>query len=103
MISTTILEVIIFGSIRFFRTKTSSNRLGSVFPVWLGFLGFVSVFFGLGSVRFDVLLIKLKPDRTGRFFQNFNRFNRFFFSIRFLLFFLLFSRFNYFFDFFAHP
>jgi hypothetical protein len=57
-------------SVRFglFRTKTGSNRLGSVF-------------LGLSSVRFGFLgfkLIKPKPNRTGRFFQNSNRFNRFF-------------------------
>jgi hypothetical protein len=34
-------------SVRFFRTKTSSNRFGSVFPVWLGFLQFGSVFSSL--------------------------------------------------------
>jgi hypothetical protein len=27
-----------FGSVWFFRTKTGSNRFGSVFSVWLGFL-----------------------------------------------------------------
>jgi len=72
-----------FGSVRFLREKTSSNRFrsvfsvlarffqfGSVFPVWLGF------FSGLGSVQFDFFLIK--PNRTGWFFQNFNCFNRFF-------------------------
>jgi len=50
-------------------------RFGSV---WLVFFYFFSV-----SVRFgffSFLLIKLKPNRTGRFFQNFNRF---FFSVRF--------------------
>jgi hypothetical protein len=36
-----------FGSVRFFRAKTGSNRFGLVFPVWLGFLDFGSVFFGL--------------------------------------------------------
>ena len=89
-----------FGSVRFFRAKTGSNRFGSVFPVlarfsrfWLGFFGlarffrFGSVFFrffvGFGSVRLGFFLIKPKPNRTGRFFQKFNRFNRFFFSVRF--------------------
>jgi hypothetical protein len=33
------------------------------------------------------LLIKPKPNRTGRFFQKCNRFNRFFFSVRFFRFF----------------
>jgi hypothetical protein len=59
------------------------------------------------SVRFSFfsfLLIKSKPNRTGRFFQKFNRFNRFFFSVQFFqLFFFRFSRFNRFSDFFAHP
>jgi hypothetical protein len=36
----------------FFRTKTGSNRFGSVFPVWLGFSGLTRFFSGLGSVRF---------------------------------------------------
>ena len=52
-----------FGSVRFFRTKTGSNRFGSVFqfgsvfsvlarffPVWLGFCGLAR--FGLNSVFF---------------------------------------------------
>ena len=59
-----------FGSVRFFRAKTGSNQFASVFPVWLGFLGFFwfwlgfpvwlgflgfgSVFSGFGSV-FSVL------------------------------------------------
>jgi len=38
-----------FGSVWFFRTKTSSNRFGSVFSVWLGF---GSVFFGLAWFGF---------------------------------------------------
>jgi hypothetical protein len=67
-------------------------RFGSVFFVWLGF-------FGLGSVRFGFFgfrLIKPKPNRTGRFFQNFNRF---FFTIRFFqLFFLIFSVFWFFYS-----
>jgi len=57
------------GSVHFFRTKTGSNRFGSVFLVWLGFFRFGSVFsvwlgflpvwlgffrFGFGSV-FSVL------------------------------------------------
>jgi hypothetical protein len=50
------------------------------------------------------LLIKPKPNRTGWFFQKFNRFNRFFFSVRFFrLFCFRFSRFNRFSSFFAHP
>jgi len=77
-------------SVRFFREKTGSNRFGSIF---LGFPGFGSVFsFWLGFFRFrfgffGFLLIKPKPNRTGRSFQNFNRFNRFFFSVRFFRFF----------------
>jgi len=90
----------------FFRAKTGSNRFGSVFPVlarfsrfWLGFFRFGSVFpvwlgFFSGflpvSVQFGFfgfLLIKPKPNRTGRFFQKCNRFNRFFFSVRFFWFF----------------
>jgi hypothetical protein len=112
-----------FGSVRFFREKTGSNRFGSVFPVWLGFGSVWLGFFGLarfwlglarffsgfffGSVRFGFSgsrLKKPKPNQTGRFFQNFNRFNRFFFSVRFFrLFFFRFSRFNRFFGFFEHP
>jgi hypothetical protein len=57
----------------FFRAKTGSNRLGSVFPVLARFF---SGFFRFGF--FGFLLIKPKPNQTGWFFQNFNRFNRFF-------------------------
>jgi len=50
-----------FGSVRFFRTKTGSNRFGSVFSVWLGLLGFGSVFFqfffSLGLVRFGSVFL----------------------------------------------
>ena len=52
-------------------------RFGSVSRFWLGFFWSGSVFsgfFGFGSVRFGFLLIKPKPNRTGQFFQNFNRF-----------------------------
>jgi hypothetical protein len=65
-----------FGSVRLFRTKTGSNRFGSVFSGLAWFFQFGSVFSGLarffsglGSVRFsffDFRLIKL--NRTGRFF-----------------------------------
>ena len=100
-----------FGSVRFFRAKTGSNRFGSVFPVlarfsrfwlgffrfWLGFFRFGSVFFPVfcrfGSVRlvFFIFLV-IKPNLTGRFFQKFNRFNRFFFRFGFsVIFFLVFS------------
>jgi hypothetical protein len=91
----------------FFRAKTGSNRFGSIFLVlarfsrfWLGFFRFGSVFsvwlgFLLVSVLFgffDFLFIKPKPNRTGRFFQKFNRFNRFFFRFGFsVIFFLVFS------------
>jgi len=75
-----------FGSVRFFREKTGLNRFGSVFPVlarcfrfgsvfpvWLCFGSFFLVF--SVSVRFFIfLLIKPKPNWTGRFFQNFNKF-----------------------------
>jgi len=86
------------SSIRFFRAKTDSNRFGSVL------LGFFRFFSDFGSVRFGFFgfwLIKPKPNRTGRFFQNFNRF---FFSVWFFrLFFFWFSRFNRFFWFFCSP
>jgi hypothetical protein len=95
-----------FGSVRFFREKTGSNRFGSVFSVFFGFgsvfrFGSVfSVWLCFGSVFFPVfcrfrfgffgfLLIKPKPNQTGWFFQKFNRFNRFFFRFGF---------FNYFFS-----
>jgi len=99
-----------FGSVRFFREKTGSNRFGSVFSVWLGLARFFGLtrfwlgFFGLArffSVRFGFSgsrLKKPKPNRTSRFFQNFNRFNWFFFTVRFFrLFFFRFSHFNRFF------
>jgi len=89
-----------FGSVRFFRAKTGSNRFGSVFlvlarffSVWLGFgsvfpvwLGFFWFFVGFGSVRFGFLVIKPKPkpNWTGRFFQKKKisvRFFRFFFPV----------------------
>jgi len=83
----------------FFRTKTGSNRLDSVFSVWLGFFPVwlvcfpVWVRFGFFSFR----LIKPKPNRTGRFFQNFNRFNRFFSRFGFFgYFFPVFSVFRFF-------
>jgi len=101
-----------FGSVRFgfLGQKPVQTGLARFFQFWLGFLGFGSVFFGLarffwfgsvlarffqfgsvflrffvgfGSVRLGFFLIKPKPNRTGRFFQKFNRFNRFFFSVRF--------------------
>jgi hypothetical protein len=43
-----------FGLVRFgfFRTKTGSNRFGSVFPVLARFGSFFPVFFGFSSVQF---------------------------------------------------
>jgi len=80
-----------FGLTRFFRFGSVLARFGSVF---------FRFFFRFGSV-FPVPGLK---NRTGRFFQNFNRFNRFFFTVRFFrLFFFRFSRFNRFFGFFEHP
>jgi hypothetical protein len=70
------------------RTELKPVWLG-FFPVWLGFF-----LFGFGFFGFRLI----KPNRTGRFFQNFNRF---FFKVRF--FWLFFSRFSWFFGFFAHP
>jgi hypothetical protein len=63
------------GLARFFRFDSVFSVLARFFPVWLGF--FSDFNFGLGSIRFGFfgfLLIKLKLNRTGRFFQNFNRF-----------------------------
>jgi len=57
-----------FGSVRFFREKTGSNRFGSVFSVWLGFFGLARFFSG------SVFPVPDLKKRTGRFFQNFNRF-----------------------------
>jgi len=117
---------VFFNVVRFSSGKTGSNQFGSGFPVWPGFLSFGSVFSGFGSVcfsvarlfrfgsvlawfffrvfsisvRFGFFLIKPKPNRTGRFFQNFNRF---FFGSVFSVIFFRFSRFNRFFGFFAHP
>jgi flagellar biosynthesis protein FlhB len=113
--------VIIFGSIQFllkknnqteffFFKKSGSNWFGSVlaqfFPVWLGFFLVWLVFSGFSSVWvrfgfFGFRLIKPKLNRTGWFFQNFNRF--FFSQFSFFVYLFLFSRFNRFFDLFAHP
>jgi hypothetical protein len=59
------------------------------FLVWLGFF---SSFFLFGFGFFGCKLIKLKPNRTSRFFQNFNRFffNSSVFSVIFFLLFLIF-------------
>jgi len=57
-----------FGSVfsvlaLFFSVLARFFWFGSVFPVWLGFFfDFLSV-----SVQFDFLIIKPKPNRTGRF------------------------------------
>jgi hypothetical protein len=108
--------MIIFGSVYFYikkiiklkfflkKIETGSNR-----PVSVRFLGqkpvqtvlvrfflfssvfsqFGSFFFGLGSVRlFQFQAYKTKPNRTGWFYQNFNRiFSQFdFFNYFFLIF-----------------
>ena len=90
-----------FGSV-FLGQKPVQTGLARFFPVlarffsvWLGFFvlarfwlvffpGFlsVSVRFGFFSF-FSFLFIKPKPNRTGWFFQKFNRFNQFFFSVWF--------------------
>jgi hypothetical protein len=64
-----------FGSVWFFRTKTGSNRFGSVFfPVLLGFFGlarFFSGFFRFGSVPDLKNQNRTEPNGTGWFFPNF--------------------------------
>ena len=92
-------------SVRFFRAKTAG--LARFFRFWLGFLGFGSgffpVFYRFRFGFFGFLVIKPKPNRTGRFFQKFNRIDRFFFSVRFFqLFFFWFSQFNWFSGFFPY-
>ena len=86
----------------FFRAKTGSNRFGSVLArFWLGFFWFGSVFFRVFFLfRFGSVFCLQNRNRTGRFFQNFNRF---FFSVFLVIFFFRFSRFNRVFSFFAHP
>ena len=59
----------------YFRIKTG------FFLVWLGFFQFFSGWIQFGF--FDFRLIKLKSNRTGWFFLNFNRFNQFFFTVWF--------------------
>jgi len=123
--------VIIFSSVRFLSKKVTKPKFiflkkkpkpGQTDRIRFGFLGqkpvqtglarffrFGSVFSGFLSVSvrfgfFSFLLIKPKPNRTGRFFQKFNRFNRVFFSVRFFrLIFFQFSRFNRFSGFFLTP
>jgi hypothetical protein len=57
-------------------------KISIYISVWLGFflvwLGLFSGFFRFGFGFFGFRLIKSKPNRTGRIFQNFNLFNRFF-------------------------
>jgi len=88
-----------FGAVQFgfLGQKPIQTGLARFSRFWLGFcsvwLGFFLVFFGFGSVRFGFfgfLLIKPKPNQTGRFFQNFNRFNWFFFGFLGLIGFLVF-------------
>ena len=94
-----------FGSVRFFRAKTGSNRFGSVFPVlarffwfgsvfpvWLGFgsvwLGFFWFFVGFGAVWFfQFFVYKTEPAGFFKkligligFFFRFGFFDYFFFS-----------------------
>ena len=68
-----------FGSV-FLGKKPVQTGLTRFFRFWLGFFQ-VFCRFRFGSVFFCFLFIKPKPNRTGRFFQNFNRFNRFFGSV----------------------
>jgi hypothetical protein len=69
----------------YFGENTGSNRFIWFFPVWLGFF-LVRVQFGF----FGFKLIKLKPNRTDRFFQNSSWFfSRFDFLIIFFYFFNL--------------
>jgi len=53
------------GLVRFFRTKTGSNRFGLVFPFLLGFFQFGSVFFLFFSVwffRFQAYKTETEPN-----------------------------------------
>ena len=46
-------------SVRFFRTKTGSNRFGSVFSVWLGFFDLTRFWLDLARLfRFDLILTR---------------------------------------------
>jgi len=77
----------------FFRTKTGSNRFGSVFLFWLGFFRFGLVFF-LVWVRFGFFgfrLIKLKQTEPVSFFKILIGLISFFHGSVFLVFFLVFS------------
>jgi hypothetical protein len=84
------------GLAQFFRFCLDFFRFGSVFPALLGFSGLARFFFLVFSVSvrfgfFSFLLIKSNPNRTGWFFQNFNRF---LFGSVFLVIFFWFSWFN---------
>ena len=62
--------------------KPVQTGLTRFFPVLARFFsGFLSLLVRFGF--FGFLLIKPKPNRTGRFFQKCNRFNRFFFRFGF--------------------
>jgi hypothetical protein len=59
--------------LNFLKKKNRFKPVWLGFSVWLGFFRFGSIF----SVRFGFFIFKLikpKPNRTGWFFQNFNRF-----------------------------
>jgi hypothetical protein len=67
--------------VRFFRTKTGSNRFGLVFSVWLGFF-----LFGFGSVQFFQFQV-CKTESIGFFKILIGFFSQFgFFSYFFLIF-----------------
>jgi hypothetical protein len=99
-----------FGSVRFFRAKTGSNRFDSVFSVWLGFgsvfpiwLGFFSSFLSI-SVRFFWFFVYKTETEPAGFLKKLIGFIGFFFRFGFFgYFFFQFSRFNRFSGFFAHP
>ena len=92
------VQIDCFGLVWFFRKKTISNPFGSVFFVWLDFSGLARFFFVWG--RFGFFSFRLiKPNRTDRFFQNFNRFfSRFGFFSYFFSGFLSFLGFSVFFS-----
>jgi hypothetical protein len=84
-----------FGLARFFPVWLGFSVLARFFPVWLGFLVLARFFPGFFRLGFDsvfpVKFIKPKPNRTGQFFQNFNRFNQFFYgSVFSIIIFLIF-------------
>jgi hypothetical protein len=99
-----------FGSVRFFRAKTGSNRFDSVFSVWLGFgsvfpiwLGFFSSFLSI-SVRFFWFFVYKTETEPAGFLKKLKGLIGFFFRFGFFgYFFFQFSRFNRFSGFFAHP